>query len=442
MNIIREGDKRVFDIIGRKNIKADRDYRMSTYTYAYSEDSQHLILSTLTGEIVSLSDSEWSLIDPENNPVISGASLEGKGFEVLTNNCILVYKDDDDYERYQLAVSILKAMEKKKGVHTYTILPTTGCNARCTYCYEEGMKICTMSDSTARQVVEFIAKTRGDEEITISWFGGEPLVGSKIISYICTSLNERGIPFKSKMITNASLVMPQLLDEAVNNWHLKSVQVSADGARCDYESRKLFADPKKHNYDKLIEVVGLFLERDIKVTLRCNYDQDNIEGMYSFWEDVYNRYGKSDKLSINAAMLFQAHDSENCVELAGKMLELKYQAIERGILHPEISDKPFKMKSNYCMADSDGRCVVISPEGDLYHCEHLPGNSSFGSIFDETYSITSDERAFKEVAAKCKGCKFLPGCTTFYCNGCPDYFEYCDKVKAAETEIRLRKQIH
>ena len=439
MNIIREGDKRVFDIIGRKNIKADRYYRLSTYTYAYSEDSQHLILSTLTGEIVSLSDSEWSLIDPEKNPVISGASLEGKGFEVLTNNCILVYKDDDDYERYQLAVSILKAMDKKKGVHTYTILPTTGCNARCTYCYEEGMKICTMCDSTARQVVEFIAKTRGDEEITISWFGGEPLVGSKIISYICTSLNERGIPFKSKMITNASLVTPQLLDEAVNNWHLKSVQVSADGARCDYESRKLFADPKKHNYDKLIEVIGLFLERDIKVTLRCNYDQDNIEGMYSFWEDVHNRYGKSDKLSIYAAMLFQAHDSENCVELRRRMLELTAKAVEQGLIHADNSEKKCRMKTNYCMADSDGRCVVISPEGDLYHCEHLPGNTSYGNIFDESYNLKSDKRAFMEAADKCRNCRFLPDCTSFFYNGCPDCFEHCDKIKATETEYRLRR---
>ena len=437
MDIIREGDKRVFDIIGRKTIKDGHEYRLSVYTYCYSSNGHHIIFSTLTGEIVSLSDSEWSLVDPDKNPVISGGSISGKGFETLTNSCILVYREDDDYERYQLAVSILKAMDKKKGVHTYTILPTTGCNARCIYCYEEGMKVSAMTESTADQVVEFISKTRGDEEISISWFGGEPLVGSKIISRICSGLNAKGIPFKSKMVTNASLVTPELLDEAVNNWHLKKVQVSADGARCDYEARKLYADPQKHNYDRLLEAVGMFLERDIKVTLRCNYDHNNVEGMYSFWEDIYNRYGSTDKLKIYAAMLFQEHVSDGCIELGRRMLELKYKAIKNGILHSEISEEPFKMKTNYCMADSDGRSIVITPEGDLYHCEHLPGNTSFGNISDENITFTSDKRAFDEVNVKCRNCKYLPYCTPFYCNGCPNAFEYCCQVKDAETEVRL-----
>jgi sulfatase maturation enzyme AslB (radical SAM superfamily) len=37
-------------------------------------------------------------------------------------------------------------------INRYNILTTTGCNARCFYCFEEGVEIKTMSSRTAEQV--------------------------------------------------------------------------------------------------------------------------------------------------------------------------------------------------------------------------------------------------------------------------------------------------
>ena len=168
MKTVKEGDSRVISIIGRKKADLSRDYRLNTYSYCLSENGHHLIKSTMTGEIAELTDLEWSLLDPAVNPSVPGSVIADNGLERLLENCMFVYKDEDDYERYALAVKLLKSLDKKKCVRTYTILPTTGCNARCVYCYEEGMKAVNMSDDTADRVVEFVLKTKREKEITSS----------------------------------------------------------------------------------------------------------------------------------------------------------------------------------------------------------------------------------------------------------------------------------
>ncbi len=147
-----------------------------------------------------------------------------------------------------------------------------------------------MSEETADKVVDYILRTKATEVITIRWFGGEPLVANKIITRICTALNEHNVQFKSKIVTKASLFTPELLDTAVNVWNLKSAQVSVDGSKVDYESRKLFCCPSFHNYEHLLKTIDLMLDAGLVVTLRCNYDHGNVEGMYEFWEDINKLY--------------------------------------------------------------------------------------------------------------------------------------------------------
>ena len=438
MQIISNPDSRIIKILGRNSVEAGRDYRLSAYVYCYSDSGRHLIKSTMTGGVYSLSDEEWAVIDPAVNPVVPGSVFEESGLSEFVKACVMVYSEDDDYSRYKLAVSVLKAMDKRSGIKNYTILPTTGCNARCVYCYEKGMKISTMTEATADKVVDYILRTKASEELTLRWFGGEPLVANKIITGICTALNEHNVPFKSRLVTNASLFTPELMDTAVNVWHLKSAQVSVDGSKADYESRKLFCCPSFHNYEHLLKTIGLMLEAGLEVTLRCNYDQANVDGMYEFWGDINELYGSYEKLSVYSAMLFQAKDDESCIELHKRYLELRADGVKRGFKFLKSPNTEYRMKTNFCMADSDGRCAVISPEGDLYHCEHLPTNTACSNISDDDFKLGSDPRAFLEADEKCRNCCFLPECTPFFRNGCPDRFEYCREFKSVDTESQLK----
>lgn len=439
MRLLNSPDSRIIKLLGRNKVEPDRVYRLSKYAYCKSFRDRHYIKSTMTGGIYELSDEEWAVIDPSADLIIQGSDIEAAGLAELVSGCVLVYSTDDDYSRYRFAVTALKAMDRSRGVKTYTILPTTACNARCVYCYEQGMKVSTMSESTADKVIDFILKTKRSDEITLCWFGGEPLVAANIINRICTGLNENGVSFKSRIVTNASLFTPELLDTAVNVWHLKRAQVSVDGSKSDYEARKLFCSPKIHNYEYLLKTIGIMLDAGLEVTLRCNFDQGNIEGMYSFWEDINNLYGASDKLRVYSSMLFQAQKDPSCIDLHKRYLELRTEAAKKGMKFLRFKGSECKMKINFCMADSDGKCIVIGPDGNLYNCEHLPGNTSCASIFDEDIKLGSDPRASLEADDKCRECPFLPECTPFCKHGCPDWFEYCREFKCADTDEQIKR---
>lgn len=440
MRLLNSPDSRIIKILGRSQVEPDRIYRLSKYAYCKSFRDRHYIKSIMTGGIYELSDEEWAVVDPSADLIIQGSDIEAAGLAELVSGCVLVYSTDDDYSRYRFAVTAIKAMDRSsRGVKTYTILPTTACNARCVYCYEQGMKVSTMSESTADKVIDFILKTKRSEEITLCWFGGEPLVAANIINRICTGLNEKGVSFNSRIITNASLFTPELLDTAVNVWHLKRAQVSVDGSKSDYEARKLFCSPKIHNYEYLLKTIGIMLDAGLEVTLRCNFDQENIEGMYSFWEDINNLYGASDKLRVYSSMLFQAQKDPSCIDLHKRYLELRTEASEKGMKFLRFKGSECKMKTNFCMADSDGKCIVIGPDGNLYNCEHLPGNTSCASIFDEDIKLGSDPRASLEADDKCRECPFLPECTPFCKHGCPDWFEYCREFKCVDTDEQIKR---
>lgn len=440
MRLLNSPDSRIIKLLGRNKVEPDRVYRLSKYAYCKSFRDRHYIKSTMTGGIYELSDEEWAVVDPSADLINQGSDIEAAGLAELVSGCVLVYSTDDDYSRYRFAVTAIKAMDRSsRGVKTYTILPTTACNARCVYCYEQGMKVYTMSESTADKVIDFILKTKRSEEITLCWFGGEPLVAANIINRICAGLNEKGVSFKSRIITNASLFTPELLDTAVNVWHLKRAQVSVDGSKSDYEARKLFCSPKIHNYEYLLKTIGIMLDAGLEVTLRCNFDQGNIEGMYSFWEDINNLYGASDKLRVYSSMLFQAQKDPRCIDLNKRYLELRTEAAKKGMKFLRFKGSECKMKTNFCMADSDGKCIVIGPDGNLYNCEHLPGNTSCASIFDEDIKLGSDPRASLEADDKCRECPFLPECTPFCKHGCPDWFEYCREFKCVDTDEQIKR---
>ena len=99
---------------------------------------------------------------------------------------------------------------------------------------------------------------------------------------------------------------PELLEEAAVLWNLESVQVSVDGERNDYETRKQYVNPTVHHYDAMMDAVGRMLDKGIHVTLRCNYDGENLKGLKLFIQDVKDRFGCPKNLSVYPAMLFQA----------------------------------------------------------------------------------------------------------------------------------------
>ena len=444
MKIIDNGNTSISKVIERKNIDKESFYRLSDFSYIFSVGSKKFIRYTLTNMIIEFSEDEWAVISELKTHNIKGCDLQKSGLSDLARKRLIVECDTDEYQQYQLAVYILKTISQKNkniGVKIYTILPTTACNARCVYCYEEGMATQIMTKDTADDVVDFICRTRLNDLIWIQWFGGEPLLSKDIISYICHKLNERDIYFKSKITTNASLFTKELVKEAKNIWHLQSVQVSADGKRHDYELRKRYYNPSIHNYDSMMDAISYLIDEEISVVVRCNYDSENLRDSREFLEDIKARFGNSPKLFIYFAMIFKERDKNESITLQKEVVDIIRDYQENGMKIVGFFEKDYHLRTNYCMADSEGKAVAIDPNGFLYTCEHLPGHSPFAHIRDEQISIKSDIRAYLQAHEKCRRCCFLPYCTPFLHNGCSSWDRNCYEFKRIEIDYILEQII-
>ncbi len=440
MEIIKNGDKKVVSIISKKSIPEDALYRTSGFVYPYAENGVNLLRNTLTGQVAKLTENEWTAFEQLAKRSESYAYISENGLTELVKLRFIVENDYSEVVQYKQVIEILSMMNRKKpGLKTYTILPTTGCNARCIYCYEQGIKTVTMTRETADRLIDFIRETRCDDEIKLSWFGGEPLLGYETISYICKALCDRGVPFKSEMVTNATLVTREMAHTAKILWNLKKMQISLDGMPEDYEKRKNYYLPDKHNHETVIKAIHYFADEGIEIQLRVNFDRENIPRMKNYLDFLKAEFGKYENISVYLGLLSQEKYSEKCVELYREMFELQKYMRQTGLKQGSKEKKKPHIKMNYCMADSMDSSIVIDPQGNFNHCEHLPENQSWGNIFDGCTDKELYEKLKKPalIDEKCKSCTFLPYCTPFYKQGCPGWFDHCAEYMAMKTEYSL-----
>ena len=90
------------------------------------------------------------------------------------------------------------------------ILPTEKCNFRCTYCYED-FSIGRMQAPVISGIKELLKNRIKDiDRLSISWFGGEPLLAKSVVLDIGTFAYELsaayGVNFRAGFTTNGFLL--------------------------------------------------------------------------------------------------------------------------------------------------------------------------------------------------------------------------------------------
>jgi len=357
--------------------------------------------------------------------ILPDRAVVGEGYDDLIRQYFLVPEGKDECAFYLGVLSLIRALKRKKGCPAYTILPTYACNARCVYCYEEGRPAAHMAPETVEDVIRFILATHAPGTVGLHWFGGEPLLRADIIDRICLALRERGVPYVSGMVTNGSLVTPEMADKMAGLWNLRDIQVSMDGCRADHEARKRFKAPGDH-YARIIGSVDLMSQKGIRVHVRCNVDAENLSGVGAFLEDLAAGIRHRDNVSVYLSPLNEARAGEGDVALWESILAFQDRIRQAGFGREGNHDG--RLRTFHCMADRGD--VVICPDGSLYACEHCPQEARFGDV---RHNVTDPDgyRAFCEtgmVREECRSCAYLPLCTPFA--HCPVRDRHCREVKA------------
>ncbi|MBR0134843.1 MAG: radical SAM protein, partial [Clostridia bacterium] len=345
----------------------------------------------------------------------------------------------DECAFYTKLYVVLASFMKYRQYVAYTILPTFACNARCVYCYEEGAAAVSMSPETVRDTVRFILDTRKkDSTVILRWFGGEPLLRPDIIDGICRGLKENGVEYKSTMISNGSLITEEIIGKMRGEWNLVHIQISLDGAECDYIRRKNYYKYDGY-YRKVMANTEALSAAGIAVGVRLNVDHENIGDVPTVIDDLARAVTHKKNVTLHIAPLYQVRAGENDLEIWRRIGEYNGLIEKAGfkyscLLGLQTQVSPFK-----CMACDGSGMVVIMPDGRLSKCEHCPDASIFGDIRNGV----TDPAALKAFSAvgptreKCRACAFLPDCTSF--SNCPVQDTHCREVRLMNAEDDIRQ---
>ncbi len=407
MKVIRKAEGRILKAWGKQKGKAV-SYRLIKYVISNEIEGTLYLHHVITGEMIALSEKEKAFLYSLPQP------LQEEGMELMEKHFIVPIDYDERKVVDQLR-HLMQVLFPIKEITGYTILPTTHCNARCFYCFELGYHQEHMTPQRASEVVDYIISHSNKKKVSIQWFGGEPLVGMKIIHQISSELKEKGVEFTSSMISNGALFNEEVIQEAKDLWKLQMVQITIDGTEKIYNIVKAYVGMKDNPYKKVMHNIRLLSDAGIRVSIRINLGFHNMDDTQKLIQELSETFKDCENVTFYVHELFEnegkdarPYTDQERDQLMNMVNDLN-QSIEiqgKYIRHMSLPS----LKTGHCMADQDAH-VIIQPGGQLCKCEHENAQESFGSIDSDNWNKEHLSAWKKHSYDKtCFDCPLYPNC--------------------------------
>ncbi len=409
MKLIQKPAKLIDLIIGKRAYNENFIYRPLKYLiFAEISDKETLVFNNLTKALILLNSTETQVM--KTLDFSKHLDFKIKLVEML----FLVEENFNEKQNADSIRSISKNLSSTNDITCYTILPTTACNARCFYCYEAGTNFVTMDNYTAEAVSNYIINKSNGKDISIQWFGGEPLCNINAIDIICENLSKNKINFKSTMTTNGYNFDTDVVEKAVKKWHLQFVQITLDGLAETYNRVKNYKNNDKNAFGRIINNINLLSKAGIDVRIRLNMDYHNSDELYELAEYLHNELNFLDKISLYVMPLYEnvgftktVHTEIEKEELIDSCINLMNHFIKLGFSVRKYT-RINSISEYACQADNPSM-VLILPNGDLGFCEHYLENDSFGTVYD--YDVKKPFWCdYRKPIDKCNTCALYPTC--------------------------------
>jgi uncharacterized protein len=266
------------------------DYKLSYYTIftdPFDADNTGLMrkqiaFSTRTGQVLVISEKTCDDILDERWHNLSAETLQQ-----LTDLKFIVPTGEDELSGI---INENKQSIEQESMLYYVIQPTAYCQLGCDYCGQEHKKR-NLSKETEDGIMARIASRLvpgKHQHIRIGWFGGEPLLGLKQMRELTPRLKalaaEHNIGYSSKVVTNGLSRKEDIYMELVDELAVDQVEVTLDGIA-------EFHDQRRHTksvsptfgiiFDNLKAIINRpdYLEKRCRISIRCNVDERNWEGV-------------------------------------------------------------------------------------------------------------------------------------------------------------------
>lgn len=226
--------------------------KWAPYNFFFHREGKHFIYNSLSNS--------FALLDGETYNALKKSCDSGTEISVdneLLDSLRIMKAVDTDVDTELLRIRHLEQTRKFNPTTIgLTINPTLACNFRCSYCFEKEHPSIFMSDEIEDSIVEMVKGNSIAKRISVTWFGGEPLLAFNRIVSITNRLMATGKEYSAGMISNGYLLSKDIARK-LSDLKIRHIQVTLDGDRETHNSRRMLAD-RSGTFDKIVEMTPNF----------------------------------------------------------------------------------------------------------------------------------------------------------------------------------------
>jgi uncharacterized protein len=183
------------------------------------------------------------------------------------------------------------------------IMPTEQCNFRCTYCYED-YEAGWMKPETISAIKRLLKRRVIDlETLTISWFGGEPLLAKRTVFDISTCAAELASQHPQLQLRGGMTTNGYFLDyetaSALADCGVTEYQISLDGPSEVHDKTRLRADGQG-TYERIWENLMAIRKSSLPVSvlLRVHFSADTVASLDRLIDDIKTQLLADSRFSV------------------------------------------------------------------------------------------------------------------------------------------------
>ncbi len=402
-----------------------------------NENDKHLLVHGYTGaiDIVNENISKYFQDSSEVSP--NSLPFSQETFSKLYKRGYFTDKSEEEERKYVRKTAHLLHNIQKLLSNSYVFLITYDCNFRCSYCYEKGISqnsrfsnkiISKELVDYAYQAIQIIQTEKRLKPKNITLYGGEPLMATNrnIIEYIVRKGKDLNYSFFA--VTNGYEL--ENYEDLLGNGMIDAVQITIDGLEETHNCRRVHFN-KKPTFSKIVENIGIALDKGVNVFLRINTDDKNFNDLESLilkFKDL-GFFDKKGKLKPYSAPLFNYEQKNNNDFKFLKQKEFNEKHATSGykyscditnkasqIKEAIISKKRLNLSPIYCSAQSGS--YIFDPIGDIYSCWNQVGNKNkiIGKYDKDGVTWTDYKEIWHKfnigISEQCSKCKY-----SFLCKG-------------------------
>lgn len=415
-----------------KNIEL---YRKSSYVISVKlehTDDKYMLIHGYTGAMDIVGKDLADQIKKMSKEEFVDSPFSAETTKMLYSRGYLTDKNIDEELNYVQHLAHLFHQRDKKLFKSFAFLVAYNCNFRCPYCFETNISQDgrhwskrVFSKELVDKAYEAMLLIEPQKELhnkIITLYGGEPLLkeNREIIDYILK--RGKSLGYKFDAITNGYDLQAYM--DVLTPGLIEALQITVDGCKERHDERRTHYVMGK-SFDKIIENIGMALQRGIKVMVRVNTDANNFADLH-YLGQLFEQLGYSSlpNFKMYSALLRGDNNDVTSQKLkyigAKKFHDLhkkekfRYNCQDYGTLNKIEATirtkKIFELHSIYCGAQSGS--AIFDPYSDFYSCyqtvgdkKHIIGHYGKGIL---EYSDASKHWYEHNISVshKCSHCKY------------------------------------